>query len=136
MTPTDATVTDATVTDTYSIEEPLSVEPSSAIESSVVESSQAVSSKAVESKVVSKPKPKPVSSAPAVTQQNPDSIVKYTERQSYAQLGTLTEALCEKYSELLTVSTYGTSVQGRNLYLMKLGKGERNALIVAGIHGR
>lgn len=45
-------------------------------------------------------------------------------------------ALAESYPDLITTSSIGTSVQGRDITLLTLGKGERKVLVVSGMHSR
>ena len=62
------------------------------------------------------------------------SVVDYTKPYTSETLAADVKTLGESYPDLIQVSTVGQSVQGKDIYLMKLGKGEKKALIVAGIH--
>jgi hypothetical protein len=114
-------------------------------------SSQAVSSKEESSKATSKPssssssktssKPKPSSTASKpVTVKKPETnqtkIVNYVTRPTYASVQKEIAALAEAYPELVQTASIGSSVQGRNLTLVQVGKGAAKACVVAGFHAR
>lgn len=44
--------------------------------------------------------------------------------------------LCLKYGDVLSACVADSSTQGRNIYLLRLGKGKRKILVAGGIHGR
>lgn len=67
---------------------------------------------------------------------NKTEIVSYTTRPTYASVQKEIYALQQAYPELICVSSIGTSVQGRDLTVMKVGKGVAKGCIVAGIHAR
>lgn len=122
---------------------------STASKTSSVVSKKPASSKPVSSKVTSsktsspqKPTSSVVSSTvkkPVVTvkkDKNETDIVTYTKRPSYASIQKEIKALAKEYPELISYTSAGKSVQGRNLTYMKVGKGKTKALIIAGIHAR
>lgn len=45
-------------------------------------------------------------------------------------------ALAAAYPDIISTESIGTSVQGRDITLVKLGKGERKVLVVAGMHSK
>ena len=96
-------------------------------------SSAAESSKPASSVVSTpKPQPKPV----LVPDENKTDIVTYIKQPSYKSIQKEIAALAEKYPELIQAESIGTSVQGRDLTLLKLGKGKAEACVVGGIHAR
>lgn len=113
---------------------------------SVILSSQVTSSKPSSSSVLSSASSRPVSSTPVsstpkptVTQskdKNLTEIVNYIKRPTYRSIQSQIEQLEETYPDLISVSTIGKSVQGRNLSLIQLGTGETKACIISGIHAR
>ena len=54
----------------------------------------------------------------------------------YEQLTADLAALAERYPDLVSVSSIGRSVEGREIPLLRLGKGERIILISAAMHAR
>ena len=63
-------------------------------------------------------------------------IVKYKKAYTAAQVRKDVALLAETYPELISTEVIGHSVKGSPIPLVKLGKGERKALITAGIHAR
>ncbi|MBE6737341.1 MAG: hypothetical protein E7566_01625 [Ruminococcaceae bacterium] len=61
---------------------------------------------------------------------NPKYPYTYT-RTCYA-----VKCLQKRYSEIISAEKAGCSEQGRDIFLLRLGKGERRALVTAAIHGR
>lgn len=59
-------------------------------------------------------------------------IEPYISERVYRNIAELEKA----YPELISTEVIGQSVNGRDITLVKLGKGERKAVIVAGIHSR
>ncbi|MBQ6819595.1 MAG: hypothetical protein IJP35_08345 [Clostridia bacterium] len=139
--PLTATDTVATFTDVTQTQLPQSVIQ---IPSSLVTSlPSAGSDNSVASVASSKPQSKPsVSSAvskPPVAvkpETNQTKIVNYVKRPTYASVQSEIAALAQAYPELIQVGSIGTSVQGRDLTMLKVGKGQAKACIVAGIHAR
>ena len=150
---TDVATTPETQTTIH--ESPTNVE--SSVVSSIVSKVSSIvtkkptSSKPVASKVTSSSAPtkKPsstVSSAVSSTVKKPivtvkkdknlTDIVTYIKRPSYASVQKEIKALAKEYPELVSYTSAGKSVQGRNLTVMKVGKGKTKALIIAGIHAR
>jgi len=62
--------------------------------------------------------------------------VDYTTPYTSARVNENIAVLAASYPELVSVESIGTSVQGRDIPLVKLGTGERKALVVAGMHSR
>lgn len=104
------------------------------IESSVDESSDvsSVAESSVETESSYTPPPQSVVSTPAVVENN---IINYKSRQTYSMMWNGIEKLYEEYSDILSYTTYGKSTKGRNLFLVKIGTGNKKGLIVAGMHG-
>lgn len=101
------------------------------VESSVAESS--IASSKVES---SAPQKNPSSStSTSVSKPSSDDIIKYNTLQTYSVMWKGIEQLAEKYSHIMSYSSYGSSVQGRSLPLVKIGTGSKKGLVVAGMHG-
>ncbi|MBR3843895.1 MAG: hypothetical protein IKM39_00130 [Clostridia bacterium] len=67
---------------------------------------------------------------------NTTKIVTYIKRPTYSSVQKEIKALAKKYPKLIQVASIGKSVQGRDLTLMKVGKGKQKACIIAGIHAR
>ncbi len=63
-------------------------------------------------------------------------IVKYKKAYTAAQVRKDVALLAETYPELINTEVVGHSVKGSPIPLVKLGKGDRKALITAGIHAR
>ena len=63
-------------------------------------------------------------------------IVKYKKAYTAAQVRKDIALLAETYPELINTEVVGHSVKGSPIPLVKLGKGDRKALITAGIHSR
>ncbi len=63
-------------------------------------------------------------------------VVCYTVPYSYDRVEQNIAALAASYPELISTEQVGSSVMGRNITLVKLGRGEKKALIVAGLHSR
>ncbi len=63
-------------------------------------------------------------------------IVKYKKAYTAAQVRKDVALLEETYPELINTEIVGHSVKGSPIPLVKLGKGDRKALITAGIHAR
>lgn len=103
--------------------------------SSEAASSQTMLSSVPESKTISS---KNVSSKakPIPEEKNPINLIDYTKNATYAQVDAQINTLCEAFPDLVSRGVIGQSVQGRDINLVKLGKGEKKALIVAGIHAR
>lgn len=91
--------------------------------------SSAASSKASSSAVS---QPKPVKKKDT----NETQIVTYTKRPTYASVQKEIKGLAKAYPDLISVESIGTSVQDRELTMMKVGKGVAKACIVGGIHAR
>lgn len=65
-----------------------------------------------------------------------NAIVNYLKRPAYVSVEREIKALAKKYPDLIQTEVIGSSVQGRNLTVMKVGKGKYKALAVAGLHAR
>lgn len=63
-------------------------------------------------------------------------IVNYKKAYTAAQVRNDVKALSETYSSLIKTDVIGQSVKGSPIPLIKLGRGDKEALIVAGIHSR
>ena len=74
--------------------------------------------------------------APANAAEEGDGIVNPYCLYTYEQLLTDLEELAERYPGLVTVSSIGQSVEGREIPLLCVGKGDRNILICAAMHAR
>ncbi len=61
------------------------------------------------------------------------SIVNSSQTYSYDQMISDAKTLSEKYSDIISTESIGKSVEGRELLLIKLGKGEKK-IILAGTH--
>ena len=130
---------------------------SSAASSHVSKVSSVVSKKPTSSKVTSskvtgsKPSSKPTASStvssavsstvkkPVVTpkkETNQTDIVTYIKRPTYASVQKEIKALAKEYPDLISYTSAGKSMQGRNLTVVKVGKGVTKALIIGGIHAR
>ncbi len=148
----DQTITDVStqVEESSVVEESptdtVSSKPSSVASKTPVVSNPA-SSKVTSSKTSSKVTPSStvssaVSSAvkkPVVTVKkdtNQTDIVTYIKRPSYSSVQKEIKALAKEYPDLISVSSIGKSVQGRDLTMMKVGKGKLKACIIGGIHAR
>lgn len=67
---------------------------------------------------------------------NQTKIVHYIRRPTYASVQKEIIGLQKEYPELIQTESIGKSVQGRDLTLVKVGKGAAKACVVAGIHAR
>lgn len=125
------TITDSLVVSVPSVvSQPVSVvTPPSTVPSSQPSSVSSQPASTV-SKPVEKPKPKPVLDT------NLTEIVNYIQRPSYQSVQNEIAALAEAYPQLISTESIGTSVQGRDITLIKLGTGSTKACIIAGIHAR
>lgn len=96
-------------------------------------------SKADDSPKASVPSSKPAAAKPA-PEPEPDPaqnrIVDYTKPSTYDRVQNQISGLCTAYPELLSSSVIGTSVQGRNITLLKLGTGSRKICLVGAMHAR
>ena len=137
VTPQTQTSLQETATDSPSsshsvVSEPVESQPtvSQTLPPSATTSQPPVSSKP--STPASKPpeKPKPIPDT------NLTDIVQYTKRPSYQSVQSEIAALAQAYPELIQTESIGSSVQGRDISLVKLGKGETKACIIGGIHAR
>ena len=72
----------------------------------------------------------------SVTSEISTMIVKYKKAYTAAQVRKDVALLEETYPELINTEVAGHSVKGSPIPLVKLGKGDRKALITAGIHAR
>ncbi len=72
----------------------------------------------------------------SVTSEISTMIVKYKKAYTAAQVRKDVALLEETYPELINTGVVGHSVKGSPIPLVKLGRGERKALITAGIHSR
>ncbi len=63
-------------------------------------------------------------------------IVDYTKPSTYALVQNQISDLCSAYPGVLSSSIIGTSVQGRNITLLKLGTGSRKICLVGAMHAR
>lgn len=63
-------------------------------------------------------------------------LVKYTTHTTYTRMQQEIRALAAAYPEIFTLSSIGTSVQGRDLTLLTMGNGAKTALLFAGLHAR
>ena len=77
---------------------------------------------------------KPVSEPEPALAQN--RIVDYTKPSTYDRVQSQISGLCSAYPGLLSSSVIGTSVQGRNITLLKLGTGSRKICLVGAMHAR
>ena len=68
--------------------------------------------------------------------EEPPEIVDPCRLYTYEQLTADLAALAERYPELASVSSIGKSVEGREIPLLSLGKGERTILVCAAMHAR
>ncbi|MBR6408285.1 MAG: hypothetical protein IKS19_06895 [Clostridia bacterium] len=66
---------------------------------------------------------------------DPEYITDPYTPTDHAKLTKEVKQLCERYPDALTLDTIGESAEDRELYMMKLGKGKKEVLFVAGIHG-
>ena len=66
------------------------------------------------------------------------SVIQVTENYTYDQMSADLNTLKSKYGNHMTVSTYGTSLDGRNLYEVVVGNANapKHVLIQASIHAR
>lgn len=64
------------------------------------------------------------------------TIVCYTVPYTSDRVQQNIEALVSTYPELISSEVVGKSVQGRDITLVKIGTGEKKALVVAGLHSR
>jgi len=68
--------------------------------------------------------------------EEPPEIVDPCRLYTYEQLTADLAALAERYPELVGVSSIGQSVEGREIPLLRVGKGERTVLLCAAMHAR
>ncbi len=130
------TATDSVISSNPIVSEPIASQPTvSQPLSPSTTSSQAPVSSAVSSKP-STPSSKPTVKPTPVPDTNLTDIVTYTKRPSYQSVQSEIAALAEAYPELIQTESIGSSVQGRDITLVKLGKGETKACIIGGIHAR
>lgn len=61
---------------------------------------------------------------------NWDQLFYYDDLVAYAKY------LAYHYSELIKYESIGRSVDGRDIFMLKIGKGERNIVLTGGVHGR
>lgn len=64
------------------------------------------------------------------------TIVDYTTPYTSDVVYRNIEALLASYPELISTESIGTSVLGKDIPLIKIGTGERKAIVVAGLHSR
>ncbi len=123
-------------------EEASSKADASTVQNSSTTSQKSVSTSSKSSKTTSKNTASVASSKPSkpAVVQKPDTlqtkIVNYIQRPTYASVQQECQQLAQAYPELIAVETIGTSVQGRNLTLLKVGTGVAKACIVGGFHAR
>lgn len=67
-----------------------------------------------------------------ITTELVDCTTPYTSRMVYDNIA----ALQATYPEIISTESIGSSVQGRDITLLKLGTGQRKVLVVAGMHSR
>ena len=72
----------------------------------------------------------------SVTSEISTMIVKYKKAYTAAQVRKDVALLEETYPEIISTEIAGYSVKGSPIPLVKLGKGEKKALVTAGIHAR
>lgn len=64
------------------------------------------------------------------------TIVNYVVPYTAERVAQNIEALASTYPEIISTEVIGKSVKGRDITLVKLGTGEKKALVVAGLHSR
>lgn len=64
------------------------------------------------------------------------SIVNASQTYSYEQMISDAETLSENYSDIISTESIGQSVEGRELLLIKLGKGEKKIVLAGAHHAR
>lgn len=64
------------------------------------------------------------------------NIVDYTREYTSERVAMNCQAFVNAYPELITMETCGTSTCGTDIILLKMGTGEKKALITGGIHSR
>ena len=67
---------------------------------------------------------------------SPDRIVDYTLPSSYSVVQNQIDRLCAAFPELVSRSSIGSSVQGRDITFLKVGRGSRKICLVGAMHAR
>lgn len=63
-------------------------------------------------------------------------IIKLDERYSFDELYQSAIMLKENYSDILQLEIIGQSLDNRELFLLRLGRGSKNIICTGGVHGR
>ena len=81
----------------------------------------------------STPKPSPT---PSPTPKPSPGIVNPYVPYTYDQMMTESKKLADKYPDILSLDSIGSSVEGRDLLLIKIGKGEKKIVLCGSHHAR
>lgn len=78
----------------------------------------------------------PQATEPAESTEEIQNAVNPNQTYSYEQMVTDAQQLAELYPDIVETSSIGQSVEGRDLTLIKLGKGEKKLLLLGAHHAR